>query len=133
MYLKTYTSISQVLTRFTFKHIIKSIKHDMLIFQYKAYTNRIWRIEIVTNTDRTNFYFFRIRWSSHLNSLIVIHSLICPPSSDCIHHQGTKNLSHFERAHTYIKNNRCGLWYPYSFGSLRVSKIFVFEIFILSK
>ena len=53
-------------------------------------------------------------------SLLAVHQYVCP-SSPCATTIKTPSLSHFVRARTYIKSTRWGFWYPFSFGSLRVS------------
>ena len=52
--------------------------------------------------------------------LKVMHLKLPPFSSERIHLKAPM-LSHQARAHTYIKYNRGGFWYPYSIGSMGVS------------
>ena len=53
-------------------------------------------------------------------SLKVMHPNSPLLSSERIHLKAPL-LSRHARAHAYIKYNRGGLWYPHSFGSMRVS------------
>ena len=47
-------------------------------------------------------------------------SNVCP-SSPCASTTKAPNLSRRVRTRTYIKYKRWGFWYPFSFGSMRVS------------
>jgi len=96
VYLKSYTSALQVLTKIASKHINKTCK--------SWYAKNIkWKIEIVTKIDWANLYFSETRWSSDLNSLIVMHPLIYPSCFSCIHNQGIKPLTSCESPYLHKK------------------------------
>ena len=87
-------------------------------------------------TDRINLHFSKTKWSSHRNSLIVMHPFICSSNTDCIHHQSTKILSHFEEPTPVSKTIGMDFSIQTFLGSWMIvfqTKIFVFENFNLSK
>ena len=85
----------------------------------KKHENKIGVLEIVTKLKN---------YALILQNMVVVPpklldsdaSIYVSIKSKCIHHQGTIPLSRV-RALIYIKNTRWGFWYPFSFGSLRVS------------
>jgi len=76
---------------------------------------------MVTNIDVANFISTNQRWSSPLTPLILVPSIVFVHRAQFASTTKAPILSRLVRAHTYVKSNWCGLWYPYLLGSLEIS------------
>ena len=117
------TWVSQILIMHIISLIIMSfniliMKHqNILKMNNMKACKHNWELEIVTKTNRAHLYVSKPRWSSHQTPLESDASSMSSLGSERIHFKAPL-LSRHVRAHTYIKYNRGGLWYPYSFGSM---------------
>ena len=80
-----------------------------------------WELEIDIKTDEGTSIVLQTNGGLlHQTPLESDASKKFPLSTERIHFK-TPTLSRYARAHSYIKNQRGGLWYPFSFGSIGVS------------